>query len=486
MADEWQKIINDVRKGKPKGSYLICGEDEFKAESAFKELMDELVPERDRSLNLVILDGAESTWEDTLNELRTASMFGGRKVVAIKDARLGSDPSKAFEKAKSAWREGTEGKQRRAANIMMGILADIDWPLDALSDGDPEYRDADKWKSEAKITLKDDDFQWMDRLLSFARKNNLTPRKSDGSEKLEISIKNLDPSQAVLVLAAKSASKAAGIYKAVAAAGVVLSFDAARSDYQKRSSLKAEIEHALEQSGKKIDAGALQKLELKVGFDLRRAIGEIEKLIVYIGKNQIIRAEDVEAVVPRTREESIFDLTDAIARRDSSAALKLIIDLEGTGHHPLELIGLIHSQLRNLFLAAYYAKELSKKKLWDREMNYGDFQNRAWAAIKKAEEEKSEAGGEKKPKSKRKTKDDRIAEIENSPPSIFPKLHPFVAFNALRYQTNYKPSEFPRAFRIIAAVDERIKRSAGDPLMLLEQAMLAICNRQSTFLDQTN
>jgi len=479
LKESWEKLIAQARKGKIRSAYLLYGEEDFRIDRALGELVDALVPEQDRALNLVTLDGAEVAWEEVLDHLRTTSMFGGRKVVVVEGARLGSSHKEAFMKAKIAWRDGSEGKQRRSAAIMMGILGDLDWPIEALSDGGPEARSAEEWKNTAKIEVDEKDFEWMTQLLDYAREQGLSPRKADEGAKLQEFIRT-DPSTAVLVLTAKSANTRSAFYKSIAAVGATISFDAPKGDYRRRASLKSEIDHMLAKAGKKIDSEAMRRLELKTGFDLRRATGEIEKLLIFVGDAKYIRAEDVEAVVPRTKEESVFQLNDALMRRNAAESLRLIDELTGAGHHPLELLAIIHNQIRNLFLATRYAGELPES-LWNPRMNYGDFQKRAWPEITKAKEKNGE---NKKKRVGKKTKKDHIAELENAPGAAFPKLHPFVAYNAMKNQANFKPKELMRAFRLLAVVDERAKRSAGDPTFLLEQAVLAICKNQSTFLDK--
>ena len=476
MSETWEKVISGVRKGKVHSAYLLYGEEEFNISRALDALMEALVPEQDRALNLVILDGAESTWEEVLGHLRTLSMFGGRKVVVVKDARLGTNLKDVFKRVRATWQEGSEGKHRRAAAIMMGILGDLDWPLEALSDGGLYAQPPYDWEKAASIKIEEDDPKWMASMYEYARSEGLLPRRADDTERLEEFIEKADPGEAVLVLTSATANKSGSIYKKISDGGVVFGFEEPRGDHLRRVSLKNEIDRVLAKEGKKIDRDAMERLELKSGFDLRRATVEMEKLLTFVGDRKVITAEDVEAVVPHTKEESVFQLTDAFAEKDSAAVLKLAGELIAEGHHPLELLGVIHSLLRNLLLASSYAKELSRQKLWSGSMSYGEFQKRTWPAIKKS-------ANEKKP-GRKKTKEDRTLELENAPEPIFPGLHPFVAYKALKDQSNFTQPELIRGFKLLAAVDERIKRSAGDPQVLIEQTVLAICKNTPVFLDE--
>lgn len=476
MDGTWEKAISGIRKGKVHSAYLLYGEEEFNISRALDALIEELVPKQDRALNLVTLDGAESTWEEVLGHLRTLSMFGGRKVVLVKDARLGTNLKDVFKRVRATLQEGSEGKRRRATAIMMGILGDLDWPLEALSDGGLDARSPDDWEKAASIKIEEDDPRWMANMYEYARSEGLLPRRADDTERLEKFIGNADPGEAVLVLTSATANKGGSIYKKIADSGVVCGFEEPRGDHLRRASLKNEIEGMLVKEGKKINRDAMERLELKTGFDLRRAAVEMEKLLTFVGDRKNVTVEDVEAVVPHTKEESVFQLTDAFAQKDSAEVLRLTDQLIAEGHHPLELLGVIHSLLRSLLLASSYAKDLSRQKLWSGGMSYGEFQKRTWPAIKKSV-------NEKKP-GRKKTKEDRTLELENAPEPIFPGLHPFVAYKALKDQSNFTGPELIRGFKLLAAVDDRVKRSAGDPQVLIEQAVLAICKNDPVFLDE--
>ena len=70
MSDTSEKVISDIRKGKARSAYLLYGEEEFSVSRALDALVDVLVPEQDRALNLVMLDGAECAWEEVVGHLK--------------------------------------------------------------------------------------------------------------------------------------------------------------------------------------------------------------------------------------------------------------------------------------------------------------------------------------------------------------------------------------------------------------------------------
>lgn len=100
--------------------------------------------------------------------------------------------------------------------------------------------------------------------------------------------------------------------------------------------------------GAKLAPEAARLLAAEVGDNLRLLAGEIDKLSTYAGKGGQIRVEDVRALTPASRQTRIFDLTDALARRERSRALALLHELLAAGESPLGIVALTAYQTRTL------------------------------------------------------------------------------------------------------------------------------------------
>ncbi len=101
-------------------------------------------------------------------------------------------------------------------------------------------------------------------------------------------------------------------------------------------------------AGAKLTAEAARLLVEAQGENRRLLAGEIDKLSVYAGKGGEIRAEDVRLLTPVARQAVIFDLTDALARRDRARALNLLHELLANGESPLGIVGMTAYQTRSL------------------------------------------------------------------------------------------------------------------------------------------
>lgn len=99
---------------------------------------------------------------------------------------------------------------------------------------------------------------------------------------------------------------------------------------------------------RRLSQDAARMLVESLGDDLRMLASEVDKLSTYVGEGGEIRAEDVRALTPVARQSKVFDLTDALARRDTATALRLLHELLANGESPLGIVALTAFQTRSL------------------------------------------------------------------------------------------------------------------------------------------
>ncbi|MBM3130116.1 MAG: DNA polymerase III subunit delta [Chloroflexi bacterium] len=112
-------------------------------------------------------------------------------------------------------------------------------------------------------------------------------------------------------------------------------------------SLPKWIAEHVKQKGGAIEPDAVNELVAHIGNDLRLLDNEIEKLLTYRA-NQPIRGQDVRAVVASVTESSVFDLVDAIGRRETDKAMRLLHDQLSHNAAPIYLLAMITRQFRML------------------------------------------------------------------------------------------------------------------------------------------
>jgi DNA polymerase-3 subunit delta len=95
-------------------------------------------------------------------------------------------------------------------------------------------------------------------------------------------------------------------------------------------------------------AGLLSQL---IGGDLRRLDQELIKLITYVDAQRAITEKDVAQLVADAGQSSVFDMVDALGKRDSRTAARELHRLLDRGENPLGLLAMIVRQFRLLILA---------------------------------------------------------------------------------------------------------------------------------------
>ena len=107
------------------------------------------------------------------------------------------------------------------------------------------------------------------------------------------------------------------------------------------------VQQRAKAKGGEIERDAAAVLAALIGSDLRLLDQEIEKLLLY-AEDRKVNVEDVQALVSRARETSVFDLVDCVGHRQAGRALMLLHHLLDEGEPPLYLLAMLARQIRIL------------------------------------------------------------------------------------------------------------------------------------------
>lgn len=122
--------------------------------------------------------------------------------------------------------------------------------------------------------------------------------------------------------------------------------------------------------GLRFSAEALEFFVLLAGQHSRQIENELEKLDVYLGERRNVTTDDVRTMVSQSRAGVVFELGDAIGRKDLRLALKLIDQLLHRGESAIGvLLAAVVPKTRNLF----YAK-LVEEQFGLRAFRYNEYQ----------------------------------------------------------------------------------------------------------------
>jgi DNA polymerase-3 subunit delta len=113
------------------------------------------------------------------------------------------------------------------------------------------------------------------------------------------------------------------------------------------------VERRAKELGISFENEAVEMLVQLAGEDTRQLDSEVEKLSLYLGERTRVTAEDVRVMVPLNRAGVVFELGNAIGKRDLRRALELVRTLVYQGQNPIGiLLAAVVPRVRSLLLAA--------------------------------------------------------------------------------------------------------------------------------------
>ena len=167
------------------------------------------------------------------------------------------------------------------------------------------------------------------------------------SEPLAAYLQAPNPSTVLLLLAAPSLTASHWLMTLVPRTAIVPIVAPAAGQ------LTAWVRTRAKAEGFELAADAASLLVELCGDDLSQLRGEVEKAALAGGPdNRMVSVAEVRAVVGEHRLRHIFDLTDALARRDIGAAFAFCEALLNAGEEPLAVLAMLAREVRAAWQAA--------------------------------------------------------------------------------------------------------------------------------------
>ncbi len=444
-------VLAELKRGKTFPCYLLCGDEEFRLRNALEKITQRLIPDaQDRELNLFVTDGEHEDVDSLCESLITPPLLPGRKVVVVRDTRLFQSKNVLMPLI-GRIRERLDQDPGRAAADFMQFLRITGLQFDDIRDGGWRKIDDETWKR----IVPDDDGQgretWLPKAVELCVSQDASPVKErpEENDRLERTLSGGMPEGNHLLLTAETVDRRKKLFKTVSAAGRVLSFSKVKGEVRQQRAVQEMAAEILAKRGKRLSSGAWSALGQKTGFSLRESLSAIEKLITYAGEKTQIEAADVEAVVGRTREDTVFELNGALVGRNLTLALRTLHELLDQGLHPLMIMTMITKEIRFLFQAKLLIAS-GRLGSFSPELDYGRFQKAVYPAVRKL------AGdGE-----------DSIA---------LASQHPFVVYQALKNAGRFTRAELAGYLELLVRTDLALKTTGKDPRLLLERFLIAVC-----------
>jgi DNA polymerase-3 subunit delta len=445
------KLLAEIRKGTVAPVYLLHG-DEFFCESAFKSLLDGLVPPRHQGLNYEAIDGTKENVYKIIECLNTFPLIPAPNVIAVHGTRVFYS-AVAVDDFLHRSKEAFERQDLKdSARYLLYTLSVAGMLLDDVKDGNWR-RVSDKKLRESLNNYAAE--AWLDQVITYCMQEKMTvPVHQDDAEVLNDAILKGFPETNHLVLTSDFVDKRRKLFKTVNKIGVVIDCSVPKGDRaadkrQQQEALKARMRETLRRAGKTMAPEGLETLYEKTGPDTRGFCNELEKLITFVGDRKEILPSDIEMVSKRTKQDPIYEMTNAIAERDTRRALFFLDSLLKNNFFPLQVLLAATNQIRKLILAKdfIHGKQGSG---WKRDLSYATFKKMTLPKLEKRE-----------------------------PDFLTNNAHPFAIYMTLKQSDNYTLEQLIGALEVLLDADIRLKRSSQDAKIVLEHAILRIHNPHS-------
>jgi DNA polymerase III subunit delta len=176
---------------------------------------------------------------------------------------------------------------------------------------------------------------------------NLDKAPKNFLEKLETHLVKLNPAIS-LILSSASLSAVTKLYKRIEKMGIIFE-QPEEKPWEKEKSAQEWVLSKAAQESKSMSQQTALFLVKQIGTDPAVLFQEIEKLICYVGERTELTVQDISSICSIAHTESIWQLGEAIFKRDAMMALRISKGLMEDG---LAFLALLR-QLRSQFETSY-------------------------------------------------------------------------------------------------------------------------------------
>ncbi len=470
------KYLSETKNSGFSPVYLIFGEP-YLCQKACQALIDAIVPDpAEQAKSVESLEHRDQTQVvDLLEDLNTYSFFSGSRIVVLRNAMVFTGTRNQAEAIKKIKKACDSSDWEKAADLFLRLLGRSHM---ALEDIGPQAF-AEKFHMNADAY---DGLDWINSIVRFCQNQGLqVPEVSDEATLLLNAIKRGFPKGHYLILTADAADKRTGLYKAIKSSGIAIDCSVAKGTRKKdrdaqQGLIYNQTREILSAAGKKMAPGAFDAMYELIGFDMHTFSRGLEKLISYTGTRETIAAADVQAVLSKSREEPIYELTGAVSDKHTAAALRLLSELLNAGYHYLQVLMAITNQMRRLLLIKGFIDSDAGQR-WQPGISYDQFKNLVMPMIQSYDKalmdkinawtedsNKSGGGREKKPATEQ-----IIARQPNNP---------YPVYQQFRKAANFSRNELVAAINRLHEADVSLKTTGRVPEFVLQEVIISICNNR--------
>ncbi|MEK6755146.1 MAG: DNA polymerase III subunit delta [Bacteroidota bacterium] len=191
--------------------------------------------------------------------------------------------------------------------------------------------------------------------------------------------------------------------------------------------ITAWIAERARRKGKEVNAEACRLIQAYVGNSLRSLQNEIDKLFIFVGERKQVTPDDVSTVVGATKGYTVFELQNAIGRKDTKEAMKILERMLDVGQSPQMII---------VMLTRFF--------------------NQLW-----------------------KLSDLRLRRIPESEIAREIGIAPYLVRQSMEFHSNFTTDQIERNFKTLLEADTTLKTTTLDPHLVMDLLVLSLITHSS-------
>lgn len=427
--------------------YLLFGE-RYLCKEAADQLQEALLKKNPGAVHTI--DGELEEFSQTLARLVSFSLLPGLQIYRVSDSRIFHTKTVLS----TVWNKAVQAQKTEKLKPAERYLHALLQAADVSNEGTSPVSDISPtlWKSRFGFDKPAESLDWADKLL---RESTIAPQALSSTNLVDRCIETFEkgfPGNNVLILTSEAVDKRQKLFTYLKNNCTVIDCSVSEgaggaAQKEQKEILRELMLKTLKSFNKKIEPRAVEMFFGRVGFHPVAVVVETEKLALYAGDREVITCQDLQEMVSHSREDALFELTDAFSKRQTAKTLTILSRLQEQGIHALAIIATMRNFLRKLLVFKFLQMQSSPS--WRQGMNAKEFQSSYLPQLK-----------------------------ENGDWKELLKGHPYGLFMSFSMATGYNINGLKQWLELLLEAEFRLKGSPVPPQLVLEELFLTMLCRK--------
>ncbi len=392
------------------------------------------------------IDGDEEDPINTINKLQSFSLLPGRQIYKVIDSRLFYSQKVSQKIWQQLIKAKEENKAKKVGKLFNRFLAA--GGLDpSREDDNPASFSQKEWQKVFNFDHPQVELAWLNELFQQTEETRAEKKETAPDSMLEKALsENKIPGNNFLIIIAQEVDKRKKLFKYLKEKQTVVDLKVESGSSNRAKTAQDNIQRqlvasVLQEFNKKCGPMVVNQLLERVGFHPLSVSMETEKLCLSVGDKEEINLQDLNAIVGRTKQDAIFELTGAIGQKQTAKAIVICNRLLKDGFHHLAILSALRNNSRTLLL--YRSLMEQPQYGWQANTSYNIFQRQVLPRLK--ENKKQEFKG-----------------------------HPYALYMQFSTAAKFPLPILRRWLKEILATEVKMKSSTHEPEILLNALIISM------------